>query len=243
MEIPTTARKAFERCALDIVVLTTVTNERNRYILMSQDDLTRFVVAQPIQTQDAEIVAREFVGNILLKFGIPEVVLTDQGSNFLSELFQNNCKLLRIKRVHTTAFNPESNGRIERVQGVLVEYLRHYFTEDQKEWDDWIPYATHMYNVATHRATWYMPFELLFVYRARVPSSLQEQPTSRYNYDNCVSELNGRMQAARTIARNRLVESKTRRKLDCDRKTVQIALTVEDRVLPFDESVRSDVSN
>jgi hypothetical protein len=94
MEITTTARNPFKRCALDIVGPTTVTNKGNRYILTLQDDLTKFVVAEPIPTQDAKIIAREFVHNIALKFGIPEVVLTDHGSNILSELFQNTCKLL-----------------------------------------------------------------------------------------------------------------------------------------------------
>ena len=130
MEITTTARKPFERCAMDIVGPTTVTNKGNRYILMFQDDLTKFVVAEPIPMQDAETVAQEFVRNVVLKFGIPEVVLTDQGSNFLSELFLNTCKLLRIKRIHTAAFHPESNGGIERGHRVLLEYLRHYVTEE-----------------------------------------------------------------------------------------------------------------
>jgi len=103
--------------------------------------------------QDAETTAREFVRNIVLKFGIPEVVLTDLGSNILSQLFQNTCKLLRIKRIHTTAFHPESNGGIERGHRVIVEYLRHYVTEDQRDWDDWIPYATNVDNDTTHRAT------------------------------------------------------------------------------------------
>ena len=162
-----------------------------------QDELTKFIVAEPILT-DAETVARVFVRNIVLKFGLPELVLTDQGSNFLSELFQNTCKLLHIKRVHTTAFHPESNGGLERGHRVLVEYLRHchrrplcftrnptvglkevtgsllntleIVTEDQTDWDDWIPYATHMYNVTTHRATGYTPFKLLFGHRAQVPS-------------------------------------------------------------------------
>jgi len=172
----------------------------NRYILTFQDDLTKFVVAEPIPMQGAETAARAFVRNIVLKFGIPEVVLTDQGSNFLSQLFQNTCKLLRIKRIHTTAFHPESNGGIERGHRVLIEYLRHYVTEDQREWDDWIPYAAHVYNVTTHRATGYAPFEL-FGYGARVPSSLQEQPTPRYNYDY-ISELKGRIQATHAIARD-----------------------------------------
>ena len=173
MEITTTARKPFEKCAMDIVGTTVVTNKGSRYILTFRDDLTKFVVAEPIPMQDAETAAREFVRNTVLKFGIPETVLTHQGSNFLSQLFQNTCKLLRIKKIHTTTFHPESNGGIERGHRDLVEYLRHYVTEDQRDWDDWIPYATHVYNVTTHRATGYTPFELLFGYRARVQSSLQ----------------------------------------------------------------------
>ena len=101
---------------MDIVGPTTVTNKGNLYILRS-----KFVVAEPIPMQDAETVAREFVRNIVLKFGIPEVVLTDKGSNFLSERFQNTSKLLGIKRIHTTAFHPKSNGGIERGHVVLVE--------------------------------------------------------------------------------------------------------------------------
>ena len=79
MEITTTARRPFERCALDIVGPTGVTNKGNRYILTFQDDLTKFMAAIPVPTQDAETIAREFLQNIVLKYGIPEVILTDQG--------------------------------------------------------------------------------------------------------------------------------------------------------------------
>ena len=165
----------------------------NQYILTFQDDLTKFVVVEPIPQQDADTVAREFVRSIVLKFELPEMILTDQGTNFLSQVFQNTCKLLRIKRIHTTAFHLESNGGIERGHRVLIEYLRHYVTEDQRDWDGWVPFATHVYKVSTHRATGFTPFELLFGYRVRVPSSPQEQPTPRYNYDDYVNELRGRM--------------------------------------------------
>jgi len=83
------------------------------------------MVAIPILTQDAETVAREFVQNIVLKYGIPEVILTDQGANFLSELFRNVCRLLQIAKVQTAAFHPESNGSLERSHRVIVEYVRH----------------------------------------------------------------------------------------------------------------------
>jgi len=126
-------QKNFRTVCADIVGPTTVTIKGNRYILTFQDDLTNFIVAEPIPTQEAETVARGFVRNIVLKSGLSELVLTDQGSNFLSELFQKCCKLLLIKRVHTTAFYPESNDGLERGHRVLVEYLRHYVTENQTD--------------------------------------------------------------------------------------------------------------
>jgi transposase InsO family protein len=238
MEITTTARQPFERCALDIVGPTDVTNSGNRYILTFQDDLTKFIAAIPIPTQDAETVARAFVENIVLRYGIPEVILTDQGANFLSELFTHVCKLLQIKKVQTTAFHPESNGGLERSHRVIIEYLRHYISEDQRTWDEWVAFATHAYNTTTHKATGYSPFELLFGHTARIPSALQAQPIPRYNYDDYVSELRGRLQSAHAIARENLLKSKARSKADYDKKAVHIAPRVGDKVLLYDESVR-----
>ena len=96
-----------------------------------------------------------------------------------------------------------------------------------------------MYNITTHRTTGYTPFELLFGYKARVPSSLKEQPTPRYNYDY-VDELKGRMPTTYAVARGRLVEGKERSKRDFDRKMVQLTLKVGDKVLLFDERERED---
>ena len=58
----------------------------------------------------------------------------------------------------------------------------------------------HVYNVTTHRATTYSPFEFLYGHKARIPTALQVRPTPRYNYDDYVSELRGRLQSAHAIA-------------------------------------------
>jgi transposase InsO family protein len=141
MEITTTAEHSFEKCSLDIVGPLPETIKGNKYILTFQDDLSKFVNAIPIPQQDAETVARALVLNIILKIRTPKQILTDQGTNFLSDLFKNVCKLLRIKKLQTTAFRPEFNGALERSHGVLAQYLRHYVNEDQTNWDEWVPYA------------------------------------------------------------------------------------------------------
>ena len=85
------------------------------------------------------------------------MILTDQGSNFLSEVFSNVCKLLKIKKIRTTAYCPQSNGALERTHRVLVEYLRCFILEDQSTWDRWLPYATFVFNTTPHTATGFTP--------------------------------------------------------------------------------------
>jgi hypothetical protein len=71
-----------------------------------------------------------------------------------------------------------------------------------------------------------------------MPSALQATPTPRYNYDDYVSELKGRLKSAHATARENLLQSKARSRLDYDKKAVPIALNAGDKVLLFYESVR-----
>jgi len=166
MEITTTAEHTFDKCYLDIVSPLPVTQGNNKYILTFQDDLSKYVVAVPIGHQDAETVARAFVANILLKYGTLCIIQTDQGANFVTKVFRNTCKMLKINKIQSTAFHPESQGSIERSHRVLAEYLRHYVNEDQTNWDEWVPLFT--------------PFELLFGCPSVLPSASKKPPEPQY---------------------------------------------------------------
>jgi len=110
-----------------------------RYVLTFQDALSKFTLAVPIVQQDAMMIARAFVEEIILKFGIPQTILTDQVSNFMSEVFGNVCKLLKIKKIKFTAYHPQTNGALERTHRLLVENLRCFILEDQINWDNCLP--------------------------------------------------------------------------------------------------------
>jgi len=134
--ITETSSKPFEKCALDIEGPLSVTTLQNKYLTF-QDDFTKFSKAIPLPNQEATTVAKEFITKIICEHGIPETVLTDQGTNFLSEIFKNVCKLLRITKIQTTAYHPENNGALERSHRTLAEYLRHYINEDRTK-GEWI---------------------------------------------------------------------------------------------------------
>jgi transposase InsO family protein len=142
MTITTTAEHPFDKFYLDNLGLLPMTQKNSKYILKFQDDLSKYVIAVPISQQDAEAVARAFVTNVVLKYDTRRILQTDQVSKFISEVFRTTCKNLKIKKIQSTAFYPESQGSIERSHRVLAEYLRHYVNEDQTNWDGWDPFAT-----------------------------------------------------------------------------------------------------
>jgi len=109
--ITDTPSKPFEKCALDIVGPLTITKNGNKYLLTFQDSLTKFSKAIPIPNQEANTVSKEFVTKIVLEYEIPDKILTDQGTNFLSEIFKNTYKLLKITKIQTTAYHPEVTAR------------------------------------------------------------------------------------------------------------------------------------
>jgi len=159
---------------MDVVGPLPVTTQGHKYILTFHDDLSKYVVAVPIERQDTDTVARAFVERIVLLYGMPQVVQTDQCSNFMSEVFRNTCSLLKVKKIQSTVFHPVSQGSIERSHLVLAEYLRHYVSGDQTDWDMWVPFTTCVYNTTQHSTTGYTPFELMFGRPSTLPLAVRD---------------------------------------------------------------------
>ena len=57
--------------------------------------------------------------NIYTRLGFPREVLTDQGGQFISNVMKEASRLLSIKGLVTTPYNPKCNGLVERFNGTL----------------------------------------------------------------------------------------------------------------------------
>ena len=102
-------QEPFERIAMDIVGPLTRSRKGNRYILVVCDYATRFPEAIPLRSIDAETVAEELI-TIFSRFGIPGEILSDQGSNFMSELMQELYRLLKVHPIRTSPYHPQTDG-------------------------------------------------------------------------------------------------------------------------------------
>jgi transposase InsO family protein len=237
--ITDTPSSVFEKCTIDIVGPLNYSATGNRYILTIQDDLSKFLIAVPLTEQTADEVAKAFVENVILIYGTPRTVLSDCGSQFLSETFKGVCKLLGIKKTQTTSWHPQSNGSNERSHKGMVEYIRSYVAADSRDWDQWVRYAAFVHNTTPHRATGHMPFQLLFGRLPNLPGALQKEPISEYYaYDNYVKELEARLTNSYAMARRNLEMAKLDNKRNYDRRVFDPKFEVGSKVLVQDESVR-----
>ena len=103
----------FRRIAMDIVGPLPRSSTGKRYILVICDYATRYPEAIALRTTDAPAIAEELV-KFFARMGVPDEILTDQGTNFTSQLLKEVYRLLHIKPIRTTPYHPQTDGLVER---------------------------------------------------------------------------------------------------------------------------------
>ena len=107
-----------------------------------------------------------------------------QGRNFESNLFKEDCKILGVKKTRTTAYNPKSDGMVERFNRTLLNMLVTMIdpNKHQQDWDRYIPFATAAYRSTVHETIQETPNMMMFGREVTHPVDLSfEQPTSELN--------------------------------------------------------------
>ena len=135
----------FSRVAMDMIGPLDRSKNGNRYVLVLCDYAARYPEVVPLKNVDAETTS-EAIAEVFTRFGIPKEVLTDQGSNFMSELLGEVFKLLDISHIKTSPYHPQTDGLVERFNGTLKMMLRKFIQEHPNEWDKLLPYLLFAYR-------------------------------------------------------------------------------------------------
>ena len=150
----------FDRVAVDLVgPIFPATEKGYKYILTMVDYATRYPEAQPLKDIRTETVAEALV-NMFARVGIPREILSDQGSQFISSVMKEVCRLLSVKQMVTTPYHPMCNGLVEKFNGTLKNMLRKMCAEKPKDWDRYINPLLFAYREVRQESLGYAPFEL-----------------------------------------------------------------------------------
>ena len=144
----------------------------NQYILTIVDHCTAWAEAYPIPYKRAECVSSKFFNEYCPRHGIPEIVVTDLGSEFNANSLRNQFKAVGIDHRRSTPYHPQTNGRTERFNRTLKGLLQKSVNNQTHHWEDELSGALTAYRSNRHETTGYTPFFLTYGRRARLPLSL-----------------------------------------------------------------------
>ena len=123
------------------------------------DRLTRYAHFIPCnESASASELAWIFLDRVFRHHGMPESIVSDRGTTFVSAFWKEFTSLLQTHLNFSTAHHPQTDGLTERTNQTLETYLRAYVSAQQDDWVDYLPLAEFSYNNHTHSSTHASPF-------------------------------------------------------------------------------------
>ncbi|XP_070192575.1 uncharacterized protein [Littorina saxatilis] len=230
--------RPFKRVAIDLIgEIKPPSEEGHRWVLTLVDYATRYPEAVPLKKIDTETVAEALV-DIFSRIGVPEEILTDLGTQFVSECMEEVNRLLSIRHLTTTAYHPMCNGLVEKFNATLKSTLKKLCSEQPRQWHRYINALLFAYREVPQESTGFSPFELMYGRTVRGPMQILKElwtkdvdtPEVKNSYQY-VFELREKLEETLEIARENLRKSQDSGKHYYDRKAVNRKFTPGNKVL------------
>ena len=170
--LPIPARR-FDVIALDIVSGFPPDADGNDAAVVFTDRLTKRAWIEACNKGiSAYELANMFMRTVFRSQGLPTILLSDRGPQFISDFWTDLFASLKTQVRLTSAYHPASNGGSERLNRTLIEALRAYVNARHDNWSSHLLYFEFTYNNSVNPATGFSPFILQFAQTPRGPIDL-----------------------------------------------------------------------
>ena len=170
--VPTVVYMKWERLQIDIVGPFYKTKNNNRFLLTAICAYTKFARAWPLSNVTSETIARKLVNEHFAIFGLPQIIHSDNGANFCSDLMAELYRLLGIRHTKSHTYCAFNNSAVERWHLTLEQSITTQASHKPRSWDQYVALSVLSYNCQKHSSTGYSPFKMMFGEEARLPLDL-----------------------------------------------------------------------
>ena len=228
-------QEPFERIAMDVVGLLPQSRRGNQYILVVCDYAITFPEAMALRKVDTGSVAEQLI-QLFSRVGIPKEILSDQGTNFMSQLLKELYNLLNIRPIRTSPYHPQTDGLVERFNKTLKVLLRKLVNKEGCDWDRLLPYVLFAYREVPQSTTGFSPFELLYGREVRGPLDVlkAEWEAEKRSDESIVSHIlavRERMEEMTELVKENLKGAQQRQKTWYDQTARERELKPDEEVL------------
>jgi transposase InsO family protein len=109
------------------------------------------------------------MSRIVCLHGVPKKIVSDTGTQFTSKFWERLHETLDTQLCFSSAYHPQTNGQIERVNQILVDMLRACALQYGRSWDKSLSYTKLSYNNSYQESLKMAPFEMLYGHSCRSP--------------------------------------------------------------------------
>ncbi|XP_041566016.1 uncharacterized protein K02A2.6-like [Drosophila elegans] len=151
----------FQKLYIDFLGKYPKSKKGQAYIFIVVDHFSKYTFWKAMQEASASNVVEFLIHEVFYKFGVPEIVHSDNGRQFTSKIFEEAMESFGITHIKTPVHSPQSNAA-ERVNQSVLAAIRSYLEEDHREWDAYLPEIEVALRNAVHSATGEAPFFTVF---------------------------------------------------------------------------------
>jgi len=141
-------------------------SDGNKWIVVLEDAYSKWLEAKPLKDSRAASVIKWLEEEVFNRFGAPDLITSDQGSQFESAEFKEFCGRFGVKQHFTTPHHHMGNGLAERAIQTIEKMTRTTIV-NQDNWSEALPQLIYAYNTRKHCTTGVTPYSLMFNREAR----------------------------------------------------------------------------
>jgi hypothetical protein len=141
----------------------------HQYVLAITDYFTKWVEAIPMKSVTLKDVVNFVKEHVIHRFGIPQTIMTDGGSVFISEEFRKFTTDVGIKLIRSSPFYAQANGQAEASNQSLIKLIKRKIDEHPRRWHDVSSKALSAHRISCHGATKTLPYHLVYGQEAILP--------------------------------------------------------------------------
>jgi transposase InsO family protein len=152
-----------DRIQIDLIIMKSMKNENNqfKYILTVIDLFSKYAWAIPLRSKKGDVVAKAIETLIHVNGIKPKIIQSDNGAEFKNKWFDDLCKDFNTKQVFSLPYAPQSQGQVERFNGILKNKLKQYFSKTGKhKWIDVLNSMVYNYNNTKQSTTDFKPSDV-----------------------------------------------------------------------------------
>lgn len=153
------------------------TTSGNKNAIVVVDNFSKWPEAKAVPTKEAIHVA-DFLYELFMRHGIPEVLISDQGREFCNAVCDVLFEKTAIDHRMTSAYHPQTNGLTERLNQTPKDGICQLIKYDNDDWDTKISAVLFSYRTSIHASTKFTPFFMLYNREPRLPLDLQLMDSS-----------------------------------------------------------------